>query len=56
MSASMLDWLTFVAFALQWNKPSIDFYEKVLNAKPMSEWMGMRLEVDGITSLKRFAT
>lgn len=39
----------------QWNKPSIDFYEKVLGAKSMSEWMGMRLEEEEIASLKTFA-
>ena len=39
---------------IQWNQPSIDFYEKRLGAKPMSEWMGMRLEEEGIDSLKNF--
>lgn len=39
----------------QWNKPSIDFYEKVLGAKSMSEWMGMRLEEEEIASLNTFA-
>lgn len=41
----------------QWNQPSIDFYEKTLNASAMSEWMGMRLEekTGGIDALKRFA-
>lgn len=38
----------------QWNKPSIDFYELGLGAKPMSEWMGMRLEEQGIDNLKKF--
>ena len=38
---------------IQWNQPSIDFYEKRLGAKPMSEWMGMRLEEEGIDSLKK---
>jgi len=38
----------------QWNQPSIDFYEKILGAKPMSEWMGMRLEEEGINNLKKF--
>ncbi|KAI5887071.1 acyl-CoA N-acyltransferase [Schizophyllum commune H4-8] len=46
-----LDWSV-----LKWNQPSIDFYEKVLHAKPMSEWLGMRLEVDGIEALKKFDT
>jgi len=40
---------------LQWNKPSIDFYERSLGANPMSEWMGMRLEEEGIDNLKKFA-
>lgn len=39
----------------QWNKPSIDFYEKALGAKSMSEWMGMRLEEEEIANLKTFA-
>jgi hypothetical protein len=39
---------------LQWNKPSIDFYELSLGAKPMSEWLGMRLEEEGIDNLIKF--
>ncbi|KAH8113971.1 acyl-CoA N-acyltransferase [Phellopilus nigrolimitatus] len=39
---------------LTWNKPSIDFYEKALGASPMTEWMGMRLQEDGIENLKQF--
>ena len=39
---------------LQWNQPSIDFYEKRLGAKAMSEWMGMRLDEQGIDALKQF--
>jgi len=42
-----LDWSV-----LKWNQPSIDFYEKKLNATPMGEWMGMRLEEEGIEKLK----
>ncbi len=38
----------------QWNQPSIDFYEKRLGAKAMSEWMGMRLDEQGIDALKQF--
>ncbi|KAL1665183.1 acyl-CoA N-acyltransferase [Schizophyllum commune] len=45
-----------IAQEKEWNQPSIDFYEKVLHAKPMSEWLGMRLEVDGIEALKKFDT
>ncbi|PPR00751.1 hypothetical protein CVT24_000776 [Panaeolus cyanescens] len=44
-----LDWSV-----LKWNQPSIDFYEKRLGAKPMTEWMGMRLEEEGIDNLKEF--
>jgi len=44
-----LDWSV-----LKWNKPSIDFYEQSLGATMMSEWVGMRLEKDGIENLKRF--
>jgi len=44
-----LDWAV-----LKWNKPSIDFYERSLGAKPMSEWVGMRLEEEGIDNLKKF--
>ena len=39
---------------MQWNQPSIDFYEKSLGAIAMSDWMGMRLEEAGIESLKKF--
>jgi len=40
---------------LKWNTPSIDFYEKRLKAKKMDEWMGMRLEEDGIDELTKLA-
>ncbi|KAJ9478379.1 Acetyltransferase [Pseudozyma hubeiensis] len=36
---------------LTWNAPSIAFYTKVLGAKPMDEWKGMRLEQQGIQDL-----
>ncbi|KZS96330.1 acyl-CoA N-acyltransferase [Sistotremastrum niveocremeum HHB9708] len=39
---------------LTWNTPSIEFYEKKLQAKPMTDWLGMRLEGDGITRLAEF--
>ncbi|EPQ52404.1 hypothetical protein GLOTRDRAFT_132356 [Gloeophyllum trabeum ATCC 11539] len=45
-----IDWVV-----LNWNQPSIDFYEKKLGAKAMSEWMGMRLEAQGIQNLKSLA-
>ncbi|KAG5654442.1 hypothetical protein H0H81_002632 [Sphagnurus paluster] len=38
----------------KWNQPSIDFYEQSLGATMMSEWVGMRLEEDGIDNLKKF--
>jgi len=44
-----LDWSV-----LKWNTPSIDFYEKALQAKSMTEWLGMRLEEDGIENLRKF--
>ncbi|KAH0826633.1 acyl-CoA N-acyltransferase [Lanmaoa asiatica] len=40
---------------LQWNEPSITFYEKVLSAKRMDGWMGMRLTDEGIQNLTRYA-
>ncbi|KAF7316370.1 N-acetyltransferase domain-containing protein [Mycena indigotica] len=46
-NCARLDWSV-----LKWNQPAIDFYEKALKAKPMSEWMGMRLEEGGIEDLK----
>ncbi|KAI9067834.1 diamine N-acetyltransferase [Trametes sanguinea] len=39
---------------LKWNQPSINFYEKVLGATAMSEWMGMRLEGSQIQNLQKF--
>jgi len=39
---------------LKWNAPSIGFYEQSIGAKAMSEWVGMRLEENGIENLKRF--
>ncbi|KAF8155620.1 acyl-CoA N-acyltransferase [Crassisporium funariophilum] len=47
-NCARLDWSV-----LKWNEPSINFYEKRLGAKPMSEWMGMRLEEEGIDNLKK---
>ncbi|KAG2361151.1 acyl-CoA N-acyltransferase [Suillus spraguei] len=43
-----LDWSV-----LKWNTPSIAFYEKRLEAKAMEEWMGMRLEGQGIENLQK---
>jgi len=41
---------------LKWNKPSIDFYEKSLHAQAQDEWVGMRLEEEGIENLKNITT
>ncbi|KAG8958585.1 hypothetical protein FRC03_009000 [Tulasnella sp. 419] len=49
-NCARLDWAV-----LKWNQPSINFYEKVLGAKSMSEWQGMRLEETQIEALKRFS-
>ena len=40
----------------KWNQPSIDFYEKYLHAKRQDEWLGMRLETEGIENLKNITT
>ncbi|KZT03815.1 acyl-CoA N-acyltransferase [Laetiporus sulphureus 93-53] len=49
-NCARMDWSV-----LKWNQPSIDFYEKRLGATAMSEWMGMRLDEDGIERLKQLA-
>ncbi|KAG8853271.1 hypothetical protein FRB96_008355 [Tulasnella sp. 330] len=49
-NCARMDWSV-----LKWNTPSIQFYEKVLGAKGMDEWEGMRLEETGIEALKKFA-
>ncbi|TFK73493.1 acyl-CoA N-acyltransferase [Pluteus cervinus] len=46
-----MDWVV-----LKWNQPSIDFYEKKLGATTMSEWVGMRLNEDGIVRLRNLDT
>ncbi|KAI1092236.1 N-acetyltransferase [Rostrohypoxylon terebratum] len=35
---------------LKWNEPSIKFYESI-GAKPMDEWVGMRVDREGLTKL-----
>ena len=37
-------------WVLNWNKPSIEFYES-LGAKPMSEWTVMRVHEDALANL-----
>ncbi|KAA1472040.1 acyl-CoA N-acyltransferase [Dentipellis sp. KUC8613] len=47
-NCARMDWSV-----LTWNEPSIRFYQDVLGAKPMEGWLGMRLEEEGIESLKK---
>ena len=46
MQGGRLDWSV-----LKWNEPSIRFYEDIIGAKMMSEWVGMRVDGDGLTKL-----
>ena len=39
---------------LDWNQPSIDFYEKTLKAEMLKEWRCMRLEGDAIKGLLEY--
>ncbi|KAK4156078.1 acyl-CoA N-acyltransferase [Chaetomidium leptoderma] len=45
MQGGRLDWVV-----LKWNEPSIKFYESI-GAKKMSEWVGMRVDGEGLTKL-----
>ncbi|KAK3937010.1 N-acetyltransferase ats1 [Diplogelasinospora grovesii] len=45
MQAGRLEWSV-----LKWNEPSIKFYESI-GAKMMSEWVGMRVDGEGLTKL-----
>lgn len=45
MQGGRLEWSV-----LKWNEPSIRFYESI-GAKMMSEWVGMRVDGDGLTKL-----
>ncbi|KAI0394165.1 acetyltransferase [Xylariaceae sp. FL0594] len=49
MDGGRLDWSV-----LKWNKPSIDFYEAI-GATAMSDWVGMRVERQGLTRLASLA-
>jgi len=49
-NCARMDWSV-----LKWNTPSIDFYEKKLKATKMDDWVGMRLEEDGIEELTKLA-
>ncbi|KAH6917951.1 acyl-CoA N-acyltransferase [Coprinopsis sp. MPI-PUGE-AT-0042] len=46
-NCARLEWVV-----LNWNQPSIDFYEKRLGAVRMVDWTGMRLNEDGIKRLR----
>jgi ribosomal protein S18 acetylase RimI-like enzyme len=45
MRGGRLEWSV-----LKWNEPSIKFYESI-GAKMMSEWVGMRVDGEGLTKL-----
>lgn len=45
MSGGRLEWAV-----LKWNEPSIRFYESV-GARMMSEWVGMRVDGEGLVKL-----
>lgn len=46
MDGGRLDWSV-----LKWNEPSIRFYEDVVGATRMEEWVGMRVERDALVRL-----
>ncbi|KAI1340239.1 N-acetyltransferase [Xylariaceae sp. FL0016] len=45
MKGGRLEWSV-----LKWNEPSIKFYESI-GAKAMNEWVGMRVDREGLTKL-----
>ncbi|OLN81317.1 N-acetyltransferase ats1 [Colletotrichum chlorophyti] len=45
MDGGRLEWSV-----LKWNEPSIKFYESI-GAKPMNEWVGMRVDGDALPKL-----
>lgn len=45
IKGARLDWVV-----LKWNEPSIKFYESI-GATAMNEWVGMRVDGDGLTKL-----
>jgi GNAT superfamily N-acetyltransferase len=49
MNGGRLEWSV-----LKWNKPSIDFYERI-GATAMTEWMTMRVDGDGLKELAKRA-
>ena len=49
MEGGRLEWSV-----LKWNKPSIDFYERI-GARAMTEWMTMRVDGEGLKDLAKRA-
>jgi GNAT superfamily N-acetyltransferase len=47
MDGGRLDWVV-----LKWNEPSIKFYESI-GARAMNEWVGMRVENEGLQRLSK---
>jgi len=45
MQGGRLEWCV-----LKWNEPSIKFYESI-GAKQMSDWVGMRVDGEGLNKL-----
>lgn len=46
MEGGRLDWSV-----LKWNEPSIRFYEDVIGATRMEEWVGMRVDREALVRL-----
>ncbi|ROV90665.1 hypothetical protein VPNG_10110 [Cytospora leucostoma] len=46
MDGGRLDWSV-----LKWNEPSIKFYQDVIGATKMEEWVGMRVDGEGLVRL-----
>lgn len=47
MDGGRLEWAV-----LKWNEPSIKFYESI-GAQMMSEWVGMRVDREGLVKLSK---
>ncbi|KUI61593.1 N-acetyltransferase ats1 [Cytospora mali] len=48
MDGGRLDWSV-----LKWNEPSIKFYEDVVGATRMEDWVGMRVDREGLVKLSK---
>lgn len=46
MKGGRLEWSV-----LKWNEPSIRFYEDIIGATRMEEWVGMRVDKEGLVKL-----